>query len=83
MVVILDSMNKKKGGLVVQKNKSGQMFKCEVKSLFVKKEGSTINLIKAPKGVLSTLADFVGCEVMITFESPQQNLDFPEENTSK
>lgn len=83
MVVILNSVNKKKGGEMVQKNKAGQMFKCSLKTILIKKEGVNILLVKAPKGVLSTLADFVGCEVMVTFESPQLSIDYKEENTSK
>lgn len=68
---------------MVQENKSGQMFKCALKSLVVKKEGVAINLVQAPKGVLSTLADFVGSEVMIIFESSQLSLEYPEDKTSK
>lgn len=68
---------------MVQRNKTGQMFKCEMRSIIVNKEGVKILLLKAPKGVMSTLVDFVGNEVMVTFEDPQRNLDFSEDKTSK
>lgn len=68
---------------MVQKKQPGQMFKCAVKSMVVKKEGVAINLVQAPKGVLDTLVDFVGCEVMVVFESPQGSFDFSEDKTTK
>lgn len=58
---------------MIQKNKPGQMFRCEIRTVLVKKEGAVISLVKAPKGVMSTLIDLIGTEVMVTFEEVNCN----------
>lgn len=67
---------------MVQKDKAGQMFKCALKSMVVSKDGVKLILVEAPKGILETMAEFVGNEIMVIFESPQGSL-FLEDKTSK